>query len=118
MSSCSSWPPSLASRSACSFPWIPQCAGIHCKIRFVWAARSIRAVYTSLRSFWRGFWSLLRTERASVMMMMMMVVMMIMMMMILITINVYIIIIMDILSLLHTLHSEDYNAYGLFRTLK
>ena len=23
LSSCSSWPPSLASRSACSFPWIP-----------------------------------------------------------------------------------------------
>ena len=66
MSSCSSWPPSLASRSACSFPWIPQCAGIHCKIRFVWAARSTRAVSTSLRSFWWGFWSLLRTERASV----------------------------------------------------
>ena len=70
LSSCSSWPPSLASRSARSFPWIPQCAGIHCRVRFDWAARSTRAVSTSLRSFWGGggggFWSLLRTERASV----------------------------------------------------
>ena len=63
---CISWPSSLASLSAYSFPWIPQCARIHCSVRFLWTARSTRAVFTSLRSFWRGFWSLLRTERASV----------------------------------------------------
>ena len=32
LSSWSSWPPSRASLSACSFPWIPQCAGIHCRL--------------------------------------------------------------------------------------
>ena len=58
-----SFPTSL---SACSFPLISQCAGIHCWVRFVRVARSSRTVSTSLRSLWRGFWSLLRTERASV----------------------------------------------------
>ena len=37
-----------------------------CRVRFVWAARLTGAISTSLRSFWRGFWSLLRTEKASV----------------------------------------------------
>ena len=56
---------SFSSKPACSFPLILQCAGIHCRVRFVWAARLTRAVSTSFRSFWRGFWSLLRTEGAS-----------------------------------------------------
>ena len=43
---------SLASLSACSFPWILQCLGIHCRVRFVWAARLIRAISMTL-------WSLL-----------------------------------------------------------
>ena len=58
----SSWPPSRASLSACSFPLIPQCAGIHYSVRCVWSARSARAVFISDRSFWRGFWNLLRKE--------------------------------------------------------
>ena len=59
--------PTVASLSACSFPWIPQCAGTHCRVWFVWAARSAKAASTSLRFFWWGVWSLLKSERASVM---------------------------------------------------
>ena len=55
LSSWSDWPPSLTSLSACSFPWIPQGAGIHYRVRFVWATWSTRAVSTSLRSFLREF---------------------------------------------------------------
>ena len=40
MSYWSGWPLSLACLSAHSCPWIPQCAGIHCRVRFVWAERS------------------------------------------------------------------------------
>ena len=44
LSSWSSWPPSLASLPVCSFPSILQCAGIHCRVRFVSAVRSTRAL--------------------------------------------------------------------------
>ena len=50
---------SFPSKPVCLFISL-QCARIH------WAARSNRAISTWLRSFWWGFWSLLRTERASV----------------------------------------------------
>ena len=45
LSSWSNWPPFLVSLSACSFPWIPQCAGIYCRVRFVWAAKLTRSFH-------------------------------------------------------------------------